>query len=87
MLQKDTFGYTAVPLAKPVSSTYFVLFLCIFALAIRDNVVIIYYHVRLKTQSPKHTDLYFNCGVELAQSQQQQRPPAAHKQDTGTYSV
>lgn len=34
-----------------------------------------------------HTDLYFDCGVELAQSQQQQRPPAAHKQDTGTHSV
>lgn len=24
------------------------------------------------------TDLYLNCGVELTQSQQQQRPPAEH---------
>lgn len=45
--------------------------------------MIIYYHVRLKMQSPKKTerhttDLYFNGGVELAQCQQQQRPPAAH---------
>lgn len=61
--------------------------LCISAPAIRDDVVIIYYHGRLKTQSPKtralHTDLYFNCGVELTQSQQQQRPPAVHKTGHG----